>query len=90
MIRILLAAAAVTGAAAFDPRPAQAYEAPWCAVVNAGKGSVYWDCQYASLDTCVPHVISGNRGFCNPNPSYNGSETPKKKHAARRRHSEPR
>ena len=90
MIRILLAAAAVIGAAAFDARAARAYEAPWCAVVGVGKGSVYWDCQYRSLDECVPHVLAGNRGSCNPNPSYRGAMAPKKKHAARKRRSETR
>jgi hypothetical protein len=71
MIRILLAAGIVI-AAAFAPPPAQAAEAPWCAVVNMGFGGVYWDCQYATIEACVPNVLAGNRGVCNPNPAYNG------------------
>jgi Protein of unknown function (DUF3551) len=86
MIRILLAAAVVIGAAAFDLRKVQAHEAPWCAVVNLGNGNVHWFCQYATIESCVPNVLAGNRGFCNQNPAYNGPiETPHK-HAARRRH----
>jgi hypothetical protein len=46
--------------------------APWCAVINTGMSGVYWDCQYATAAECAPHVIAGNRGFCNPNPGYEG------------------
>jgi hypothetical protein len=31
---------------------------------------MYWDCQYNSLEACVPNVLSGNRGFCNVNPAF--------------------
>jgi hypothetical protein len=31
---------------------------------------MYWDCQYNSLEDCVPNVLSGNRGFCNVNPAF--------------------
>ena len=47
---------------------ANAYTAPWCAVISLGPGSVYWDCQYSSFEQCVPNVLAGNRGFCNHNP----------------------
>ena len=46
--------------------------APWCAVLNVGISNVYWDCQYATAAECAPNVIAGNRGFCNPNPGYEG------------------
>jgi hypothetical protein len=36
---------------------AQAYEAPWCAVIERGTGSVYWDCQYHSFDDCYAEAI---------------------------------
>jgi hypothetical protein len=86
MIRIILAAAAVTAVMSFDGRPARAYEAPWCAVIGMGSGSVYWDCQYGSVEECAPHVIAGNRGFCNPNPSYTGPPSDvRRKHRVRRR-----
>ena len=44
--------------------------APWCAVQNLGTGDVEWDCEFRTVEECVPHVIAGNRGFCNLNPSW--------------------
>jgi hypothetical protein len=44
--------------------------APWCAVQNLGAGDVVWDCEFRSVEECAPHVIAGNRGFCNINPSF--------------------
>jgi hypothetical protein len=89
MIRIITIAAfvfAVMAILAIGPRPAQAYQgAPWCAVINTGTGSVYWDCQFASLEACVPAVLSGNRGFCNENPAYEGPVAPRRKAARRHR-----
>jgi len=52
------------------PKPARAYSAPWCAVMNYGNGSMYWDCQYASIEQCRPNILGGNRGWCNPNPYF--------------------
>ena len=72
MIRIILATAVVMAAMSFVARSARAYEAPWCAVIGLGPGDVYWDCRYKSLEECAPNVLAGNRGFCNPNPAYNG------------------
>ena len=48
---------------------------------------MYWDCQYNSLEECVPNVLSGNRGFCNVNPAfglYAAKPTEHQKH--RKRH----
>ena len=57
-------------AAVFVGQTAQAYEAPWCAMIENGKGSVYWDCQYRSFEDCYRrgNILAGNRGFCNPSP----------------------
>jgi hypothetical protein len=44
--------------------------APWCAVQNLGTGDVEWDCEFRSVEECVPQVIAGNRGFCNINPGF--------------------
>ena len=44
--------------------------APWCAVQNLGTGDVEWDCEFRTVEECVPHVIAGNRGFCNINPGF--------------------
>jgi hypothetical protein len=54
---------------------------PWCAVYSTGSGGVVWDCQYASVEACRPNVISGNRGFCNHNPGYEGPVKPRRRHA---------
>ena len=86
MIRIILATVVVAAVLSFDGRPARAYEAPWCAVIDIGPGGTYWDCQYRSLEACVPNTVAGNRGFCNPNPAYSGPPPKaRRKHQARRR-----
>jgi hypothetical protein len=52
----------------FGTSASRAYgDAPWCAVIDL-KGDVYWDCQYRTVEACVPNVIAGNRGFYNLNP----------------------
>jgi len=58
--------------------------APWCAVINQGR-DVYWDCQYSSFEQCYPNILGGNRGFCNPNPAYEGAP-PSVRHYRRRHH----
>jgi hypothetical protein len=86
-MRILLAAAVCIAAMALEAHAAPAREAPWCAVVSIGAGTVYWDCQYASIEACRPNVISGNRGTCNQNPRYEGELGPAKaRRAHRKRH----
>jgi hypothetical protein len=73
MVRILPAAAAVTAILLFGmARSDAAYvgNAPWCAVVNIGMGTMEWNCQFASVEACRPNVIAGNRGFCALNPYY--------------------
>jgi hypothetical protein len=44
--------------------------APWCAVQDLGTGDVEWDCEFRTVEACVPNVIAGNRGFCNINPGF--------------------
>jgi uncharacterized protein DUF3551 len=62
-------------------------DAPWCAVIEIGNGEVYWDCQYRTVEQCVPNVIAGNRGFCNVNPYGPGpnavAATPRSRHQKR-------
>jgi len=84
MKRILLIAAAAALAMSFAPRPAQAVEGPWCAFIAVGTGAVYEDCQYYSFEACRPHILAGNRGFCNPNPRWTGAVV--KPRAHHRRH----
>ena len=70
-----LTAAIVTVAAAMclqvSSSQAQYYgDAPWCAVLQIGTGSVTWHCYYRTVEECVPNVLAGNRGFCQRNPYY--------------------
>jgi hypothetical protein len=87
-MRVVLIAAVFLTAMLFDLRPAPAAgHAPWCAVLNMGPGDAYWDCQYASSEACRPNVLAGNRGFCNPNPRFEGwygPGEPPRKHGKRR------
>ena len=81
-----IAAAAVVGFVGLQS--AKAYTAPWCAVTNYGNGSMYWDCQYSSIEQCRPNVLAGNRGWCNPNPDFVAYAAAPNKHS-RRRHARP-
>jgi hypothetical protein len=68
--RLMLAAAAFVAATCFEAPASYAFgDAPWCAVIENGSGDVYWDCEYLTLEACVPNVLAGNRGFCNLNPA---------------------
>ena len=51
-------------------------DAPWCAVVNGGADNITWMCEYASVDDCLPLVLGGNRGFCQPNPYWRNEPAP--------------
>lgn len=84
MIRILLAAAAVVAAMAFQQRPAQAEELPWCVTTQSGNDR----CRYNTLEDCTREAVAGSRGFCNPNPRYHGDERRRAAPAqpSRRRH----
>jgi hypothetical protein len=62
--------AAVMGAGVPAAQAGSYGNAPWCAVQNLGAGDVVWDCEFRSAEACAPHVIAGNRGFCNINPSF--------------------
>jgi hypothetical protein len=62
--------AAVMGAGVPAAQAGSYGNAPWCAVQNLGAGDVVWDCEFRTAEACAPHVIAGNRGFCNINPSF--------------------
>jgi hypothetical protein len=75
--KLMLAAAAFMAAMSVEIPAGYAFgDAPWCAVINVGTGEVYWDCQYRTVEECVPNVIAGNRGFCNVNPYGPGPNAP--------------
>jgi len=82
MRMIIVVGTAAFAAMPFSSDPAKAAEAPWCAVTNTGI-DMHWDCQYRSAQECAPHVIAGNRGFCNHNPYY--VSQPPERRAQRRR-----
>mgnify|MGYP001556114819 CR=1 FL=1 len=63
-------ASAPASAAFWRQRP----QAPWCAVYSWGLGDTRWDCSYPTLESCVPTILAGTRGFCNPNPRYQPPE----------------
>jgi hypothetical protein len=68
-IKLAMATAALVTGTLFVVSAGLAFgNAPWCAVTTLGRGDVYWDCQYRTIEQCVPNVIAGNRGFCNLNP----------------------
>ena len=76
-----LTAAIVTVAAAMclqvSSSQAQYYgDAPWCAVLQIGTGSVSWHCYYRTVEECVPNVLAGNRGWCSLNPYFTASRAP--------------
>jgi hypothetical protein len=85
MTRMIFATALVS--LVFGLQPAAAYQAPWCAVISLGTGSIYWDCQYLSFEDCYRrgNILAGNRGYCNSSPYYVANATelrrPAKRHA---------
>jgi len=84
MTRFLVIACAAVLAMSLAPQRAQAHEGPWCASISVGTGAVYDDCQYYSFEECRPHVLAGNRGFCNLNPRWAGAAA--NPHVRHRRH----
>lgn len=90
MTRISLFAIAGLASAFLGLQPAQARQAPWCAVIQLGPGSNYWDCQYQSFDDCYRrgNILGGNRGFCNASPYYAANAAEPKRTVKRRTHQE--
>jgi hypothetical protein len=72
VVGIMLIVMAVAAAILLDPRAGQAYEMPWCALTDIGGGTMHENCSMRTLEMCVQEVIAGNRGFCNPNPRWQG------------------
>jgi hypothetical protein len=72
MTRSILLAGTALISVSISSLSAKAAEAPWCAAINEGTGSIYEDCQYSSFDDCYrrANILAGNRGFCNVSPYY--------------------
>jgi len=45
----------------------------WCAVPNQGTDAFSWDCEYDTIEDCMPAVLTGNRGFCAMNPFWHAA-----------------
>ena len=86
MTRLIFAAAAAVLAVVFFGPTAQAYEAPWCAVIEVHDAGGYWDCQYRSFEDCYSraNILAGNRGTCNPSPYYVAASTEQRQTRKRR------
>jgi hypothetical protein len=86
MPRLLLVGAVLAVIMGAGSVRAQADEGPWCAILNFGS-DVTEDCQYRSLEQCLPAITGGFRGFCNPNPRWRGETDPRapRRHPARQR-----
>ena len=67
-IRLAIIAAGLIFASMFGAAAFASGDAPWCAVTEVGDGDGQWDCQYETVEECVPAVQAGNRGDCNSNP----------------------
>jgi len=71
LAKLTFGGAALAATMLFGTSTSRAYgDAPWCAQIAVGRGSVYWDCQYRSFEDCYRrgNILAGNRGFCNPSP----------------------
>jgi hypothetical protein len=84
-MRFILTATALAAAISFDPRASQAYEMPWCALTEIGGGAMYENCTLPTFELCVREVIAGNRGFCVPNPRWQGPSPAVRQTGARRK-----
>ena len=80
----LIATAAAVTCFEIPASRAQYYgDAPWCAVLQIGTGSVTWQCYYRSAEDCAPHVLAGNRGTCGLNPYWTAAPPGATKHRGR-------
>ena len=71
LAKLIFGIAAIAAATSFGTSTSRAYgDAPWCAVITIGTGTVYWDCQYPTFEACyhLGNILAGNKGFCNVNP----------------------
>jgi len=73
-MRVTLVMIGITAVALLGLRGSHASEGPWCAVQNAGSGSVLEDCRMRTFEQCRLEVIAGNRGFCKPNARWRGHD----------------
>jgi hypothetical protein len=73
--RLLIAVGLLAAVLCLDARSSHAGlygNARWCAVVDNGGGEMTWECEYDTVEDCMPAVIQGSRGFCQLNPYWKG------------------
>jgi hypothetical protein len=80
LLGLAVLASAPAGAQFWGARP----QGPWCAVYQGAFHDTRWDCFYPTLEACVPFILGGTRGFCQPNPHYPGPVAQSHRH--RRKH----
>ena len=85
VLRRMLIVIAAGAALLLDPRASQAYERPWCALTDIGGGAMHENCTLPTFELCVQEVIAGNRGFCIPNPRWQGPRPGGRETGARRK-----
>jgi hypothetical protein len=81
--KLIFGITALAAATSFGISTSRAFgDAPWCAVIEIGTGTVYWDCQYPTFEACyhLGNILAGNRGFCNVNPWPGPSQVVPYKH----------
>ena len=86
MVRLTTATATLAAAMCLQVSSSQAQnygDAPWCAVLQIGTGSVTWHCYYRTVEECVPNVLAGNRGSCNLNPYFTPAKPARPAHHKR-------
>ena len=71
MLRIILVTGVLAAVEFTQPGAASANEGPWCALRNFGS-DISEDCQYRTFEECRVTIVAGFRGFCNPNPRWQG------------------
>ena len=64
----IVAAGLTAGSMLGAPAAHASGDASWCAVTQLGEGASAWNCEYETVEECLPSVTSGNRGSCVPNP----------------------
>lgn len=72
-MRNLLTVGLLAAAALLPSRQSQAYEGPWCAVVNIGGSVVQEICSMETFEKCREEALRfGMTSFCRQNPAYSG------------------
>ncbi len=79
MLRIILVIGVFAALQLANPVSARASEGPWCALRNFGS-DLSEDCQFRTFEECRLTVVAGFRGFCNPNPRWQGEMVKSRPH----------